>query len=99
MTFSLLGSLVSLVTWVLSTVGIPGLLALMVASSFGFPPVPSEVILPFTGFLIAEGTFSFGWALTAILVGILIGSFAAYSVGRWWRDVKPPEPKPRRARE
>ena len=85
MTFSLVGSLVSVVTWVLTTVGIPGLLALMVASSFGFPPVPTEVILPFTGFLIAEGTFSFGWALTAILVGILIGSFAAYTVGRWWR--------------
>jgi membrane protein DedA with SNARE-associated domain len=85
-TFSVVGSLVELVTWVLTTVGIPGLLALMIASSLGFPPVPTEAILPFTGFLIADGTFSLGWSLTAIFVGILIGSFLAYSIGRWWRD-------------
>jgi len=84
--FSVVGSLVDLVTWVLTTVGVPGLLALMVASSFGFPPVPSEAILPFTGFLIAEGTFPLGWSLAAAFTGILIGSFAAYAVGRWWRD-------------
>lgn len=86
MTFSVVGSLVVLVTWVLTTVGLPGLLALMVASSFGFPPVPSEAILPFTGFLIADGTFSLGWALVATFVGIMIGAYAAYAVGRWWRE-------------
>ncbi len=86
MTFSVVESLVNLVVWVLTTVGLPGLLALMVASSFGFPPVPSEAILPFTGFLIADGTFSLGWALAATFAGILIGSYAAYAVGRWWRD-------------
>lgn len=86
MTFSLVGSLVDLVTWVLTTVGIPGLFALMIASAFGFPPVPSEAILPFTGFLIADGTFSLGWALGATFAGIVVGSFAAYAVGRWWRD-------------
>jgi membrane protein DedA with SNARE-associated domain len=85
-TFSVVGSLVEFVTFVLTTVGIPGLLALMVASAFGFPPVPSEAILPFTGFLIADGTFSLGWALSAAFAGILLGSFAAYAVGRWWRD-------------
>jgi membrane protein DedA with SNARE-associated domain len=84
--FSLVGSLVDFVTTVMTTVGIPGLLALMVASSFGFPPVPCEVVLPFAGFLVADGTFSFGWAVTGALAGILIGAFAAYAVGRWWRD-------------
>jgi membrane protein DedA with SNARE-associated domain len=84
-TISALGSLTSLITTVLTTIGIPGLLALMAVESFGLPPIPSEVILPFAGFLVANGTFPFGWALTAALVGGLIGSYAAYAVGRWWR--------------
>jgi len=85
-TFSILGSVTDLITNVMTTIGIPGLFALMVVESFGIPPIPSEVILPFTGFLVAEGTFSFGWALTAALAGALVGSFAAYAVGRWWRQ-------------
>jgi len=84
-TFSILGSVTDLITSVMTTIGIPGLFALMVVESFGIPPIPSEVILPFAGFLVVEGTFSFGWALTAALAGALVGSFAAYAVGRWWR--------------
>jgi len=61
------------------------LFALMTVESFGLPPIPSEVILPFTGFLVAEGTFSFGPALAVALAGGLLGSYAAYAVGRWWR--------------
>src|SRR5208282_6738587 len=85
-TFSLIGSVAEFITTVMTTIGIPGLFALMVVESFGLPPVPSEIVLPFAGFLIADGTFSFGWALTAALAGGLVGSFAAYAVGRWWRD-------------
>lgn len=57
----------------------------MVVESFGLPPIPSEVILPFTGFLVAEGTFSFGSALAVALAGGLLGAYIAYAVGRWWR--------------
>lgn len=85
MVFSLIGSVVDAVTTVMTTVGIPGLLALMVVSCFGIPPIPSEVILLFAGFLVADGTFSFGWALTVALAGTLLGSYAAYAVGLWWR--------------
>lgn len=86
MTFSLIGTVVSLVTTVLTTIGLPGLFALMVVESFGLPPVPGEVVLPFTGFLIAEGTFSLAGALVAALSGALVGAFLAYAVGRWWRE-------------
>ena len=85
MTFSILGSLTDLIMNVMTTIGIPGLFALMVVESFGIPPIPSEVVLPFAGFLVVEGTYSLGWALTAALAGGLVGSFAAYAVGRWWR--------------
>ncbi|MGD1098781.1 MAG: DedA family protein [Thermoplasmata archaeon] len=86
MTFSLIGSVAEFITTVLTTIGLPGLFALMVVESFGLPPVPSEIILPFTGFLVAEGTFSLGGSLVAALAGGLVGSFAAYAVGRLWRE-------------
>jgi membrane protein DedA with SNARE-associated domain len=83
--FSFIGSVSDVVVTVLRTVGLPGLLALMAVESFGIPPLPSEVILPFTGFLVADGTFSFAGATSVAVLGGLIGAFAAYAVGRWWR--------------
>jgi membrane protein DedA with SNARE-associated domain len=84
-TFSLIGSFVGLVTFLLAAIGLPGLFALMIVESFGIPPIPSEIILPFAGFLVADGTFSLGGTILAALAGGLVGSFAAYAVGRWWR--------------
>jgi len=83
--FSFIGSVSDVVIIVLGTIGLPGLLALMAVESFGIPPLPSEVILPFTGFLVAEGTFSWAGAATVAVLGGLLGSYAAYAVGRWWR--------------
>jgi len=83
--FSFIGSVSDVIVTVLRTVGLPGLLALMAVESFGIPPLPSEVILPFTGFLVADGTFSFAGAISVAILGGLIGAYAAYAVGRWWR--------------
>ena len=85
MSFSLVGTVVALVVLVLTSIGLPGLFGLMAVESFGIPPLPSEVILPFAGFLIAQGTFSFGGAIAAAVAGGLVGAFAAYAVGRWGR--------------
>lgn len=85
MSFSLIGSLSSLIVTILQTVGLPGLFALMAVESFGIPPLPSEIILPFTGFLVVDGTFDFAGAATVAIAGGLVGAFAAYAVGRWWR--------------
>lgn len=86
MTFTLVGSVAGLITSVMTTIGIPGLFALMVVESFGVPPIPSEVILPFAGFLVADGTFNLGVTIAAAVGGGLVGAYAAYAVGRWWRD-------------
>lgn len=83
---SFIGSVSDVVVTILQTVGLPGLFALMAIESFGIPPLPSEVILPFTGFLVADGTFSFPVATAVALLGGLAGAYAAYAVGRWWRD-------------
>ncbi len=86
MAFTLVGGAVNVVIWILSTIGLPGLLVLMAVESFGLPPIPSEVILPFTGFLIVEGVFPLVGTVLVAIVGGLAGAFAAYAVGRWGRD-------------
>jgi membrane protein DedA with SNARE-associated domain len=89
MMFSLTGSVVTLITEVLTLIGLPGLLALMAVESFGIPPIPSEAIIPFAGFLVAAGTFPLFGTIAVALVGGLAGAFAAYAVGRWWRSRLP----------
>jgi membrane protein DedA with SNARE-associated domain len=86
MTFSLIESVVGVITLIMGVLGLPGLFALMADESFGIPPIPSEVILPFAGFLVADGTYSFGAALLVSLAGGLVGAFIAYAIGRWWRS-------------
>lgn len=85
MSFSLVGSTVELIVFVLGAIGLPGLFALTAVEGFGIPPLPSEVILPFAGYLVAEGTFPFYGALGAAVLGELVGAYAAYTVGRRWR--------------
>lgn len=46
-------------------------------------PVPSEIVLPFAGFLVAQGSLSFSQAVFAGLLGGMLGSIAAYLFGRW----------------
>jgi membrane protein DedA with SNARE-associated domain len=86
MSFSLIESIVDVITLIMATLGLPGLFVLMADESFGIPPIPSEVILPFAGFLVADGTYSFGAALSVSLAGGLVGAFIAYAIGRWWRS-------------
>lgn len=79
--------LAALVEWVVRTLeagGAPALFALIVVESFGVP-LPSEVILPFAGFMVADGVLSFPVAVATALAGGLGGSLAAYAVGRRWR--------------
>jgi len=46
-------------------------------------PVPSEVILPFSGFLVAREGLSFWWMVFAGSVGCVIGSDVSYLLGKW----------------
>ena len=74
--------LVAFILAVLNAGGLAGLVGLMTVESFGIPPLPSEVILLFSGFLIAKGSFSWPGAFAAALVGGVAGSFIAFWVGR-----------------
>jgi membrane protein DedA with SNARE-associated domain len=75
----------SLITAAMAAGGLAALFGLMVVESFGIPPLPSEIILPFAGFLVATGSYTWTGAILAALLGGLVGALVAYSVGRWGR--------------
>jgi membrane protein DedA with SNARE-associated domain len=45
------------------------------------PPVPSEIVLPLSGFLAQQGRLAIVWVLLAATLGSLAGAFAFYGLG------------------
>lgn len=70
----------SWVVGVISATGYAGVAGLMAIESACLP-LPSEVIMPFAGYLASTGRFSLVLAATAGAVGCNVGSTAAYWVG------------------
>lgn len=66
---------------VLRDLGYAGLVALMVVESV-FPPIPSEVVLPLAGYLVANGELSFPIVLATATLGSLIGAQILYELAR-----------------
>ncbi len=56
--------------------------ALLMALENLFPPIPSELILPFAGFLVGRGELGFLSALVASTAGSLAGALILYVVGK-----------------
>jgi membrane protein DedA with SNARE-associated domain len=67
---------------VLSAAGYAGLLGLMAAESACIP-LPSEVILPFAGYLVSRGQMNLYLVATVGALGCNLGSALAYAVGRY----------------
>jgi membrane protein DedA with SNARE-associated domain len=58
----------------------PGIFLLMVMESMVFP-VPSEAVMPFAGFLIVDGQFTFTGVIIASTLGSIVGSLVSYAIG------------------
>ncbi|MFN3476162.1 MAG: DedA family protein [Candidatus Methylomirabilales bacterium] len=69
-----------LIVSAISTLGYVGIILAMALESACIP-LPSEVIMPFSGYLAAQGRFSFFWVSVAGAFGCTVGSVAAYAVG------------------
>ena len=78
----LLQVLASFVIWVISTGGYPGIVLLMAIESACIP-LPSEIIMPFSGYLVYTGRFSLFWVATFGAIGCNLGSVLAYEVGAY----------------
>jgi membrane protein DedA with SNARE-associated domain len=65
----------------ISQLGYPGIFFLMMLESM-VVPVPSEFVMPFTGFLVAQGNFNFTLVIVASSLGSITGSLIFYYIGK-----------------
>jgi membrane protein DedA with SNARE-associated domain len=80
MTERILAYLVQFITHVIDMGGYAGVAALMGIESACIP-LPSEIIMPFAGYLVYLGHMNLVWAATAGAVGCNLGSVVAYWIG------------------
>ncbi|GAB4440152.1 MAG: DedA family protein [Chloroflexi bacterium OHK40] len=65
---------------IMTALGYPGIALIMLVENL-FPPIPSELVMPLAGFLIAEGIFSFPGAIFAGTLGSVLGAVVLYYIG------------------
>jgi membrane protein DedA with SNARE-associated domain len=76
----LIDLIVTLVTGTVSAVGYLGVLVLMTLESACIP-IPSEIIMPFSGFLVTTGKLNILGVTLAGATGNLIGAVITYAIG------------------
>ena len=72
--------LAQLTVQIIDAVGYGGVGFLMLLESAGIP-FPSEIIMPFAGFLVATGKMSFWAVVLSGVMGNMVGSLLAYAIG------------------
>lgn len=84
----MMGLLGDLLSWlaafavdVLQATGYVGLLLLMAGESMVLP-IPSEAVMPFAGYLVADGDMTWLGAILASSAGSLLGSWLSYLMGK-----------------
>jgi membrane protein DedA with SNARE-associated domain len=80
MTEKILAVLASFIIAVISATGYLGI-ALLMGIESACIPLPSEIIMPFSGYLVYSGRFQLLWVATAGAIGCNLGSAVAYWVG------------------
>jgi membrane protein DedA with SNARE-associated domain len=70
----------------ISSLGYVGV-AIAMAIESACIPLPSEIIMPFSGFLVSTGHFNFWFVVLAAGIGGVAGSSVAYSVGYYGGEV------------
>jgi membrane protein DedA with SNARE-associated domain len=62
--------------------GYAGVFVSMVLESMVFP-LPSEAVMPFAGFLVADAKFTFALVIAVSTLGSIVGSLISYAIGRY----------------
>jgi len=65
---------------IINRLGYAGIALAMAIESANIP-LPSEIIMPFSGFLVSQGQFTFLGAVLAGTIGGTLGSLASYALG------------------
>jgi len=82
MTERILGVVSGWIIGQISGAGYSGVV-LMMAIESACIPLPSEIIMPFSGYLVYTGRFNLHWASLAGALGCALGSIVAYYAGLW----------------
>jgi membrane protein DedA with SNARE-associated domain len=82
MLHTLLGHVATWIISVISAMGYAGIVLLMGIESACIP-LPSEIIMPFSGYLVSTGRFELLWVATAGAIGCNLGSIPAYFAGQY----------------
>ena len=77
---SLLLGLTEWIAGVVAALGYPGIFLLMTVEGI-ITPIPSELILPFAGYLAAQGRFHPALVILVATIGSTLGSTVAYYIG------------------
>ena len=77
---ALISSLAGIAVYLIETFGYFGVGLAMAIESANIP-LPSEVIMPFTGYVVSQGGMSFWPAVLAASIGGTIGSLLSYALG------------------
>jgi membrane protein DedA with SNARE-associated domain len=80
MTEKILAALFVFIKSLIAATGYGGLVLLMGIESACIP-LPSELIMPFAGYLVFDGTMKLLWVATAGAIGCNLGSLVAYEIG------------------
>jgi membrane protein DedA with SNARE-associated domain len=75
-------TLTAIIVAVISAGGYGGIVVLMAIESACIP-LPSEIIMPFAGYLVSTGKLNLIWVASAGAVGCNVGSAVAYALGRY----------------
>src|ERR1700709_799668 len=81
MTEKILAVVVGFIVATISASGYAGV-ALLMAIESACIPLPSEIIMPFAGYLVSTGRFDLYLAATAGAIGCNVGSIFAYELGK-----------------
>ncbi|HYV33838.1 MAG TPA: DedA family protein [Candidatus Limnocylindria bacterium] len=77
----ILSLITNFIIHIISSLGYSGV-ALLMAIESACIPLPSEIIAPFSGYLVFTGQFSLFWVAVAGGVGSMIGSWVTYEIGK-----------------
>jgi membrane protein DedA with SNARE-associated domain len=80
MTEKILTVLFGFISSLIAFSGYGGIVILMAIESACIP-LPSELIMPFAGYLVHQGTLNLLWVATAGAIGCNVGSLIAYEIG------------------
>lgn len=81
----LLEQIALLIQTIITAIGYPGISGIMFTESV-FPPIPSELVMPFAGFLAGRGELNFIAVWVAGTLGSVLGAVLLYYLGVWAGD-------------